>query len=165
MKRLMITAAVIAAALRLATPAFAQVDGQVIYGSDDRIDLYQTESAKLRSLADSTVALMQASSVKAEGAVSTLVTEPYGTGNGLCKEEPFYNQVTAAFCSRPRSFAQPYTSLVGTVSGILSFSVTAKPNTNFVPAQEESDVTQWPAVMMRSGATSEPAQNAAVTWL
>ena len=99
MKRLMITAAVIAAALRLATPAFAQVDGQVIYGSDDRIDLYQTESAKLRSLADSTVALMQASSVKAEGAVSTLVTEPYGTGNGLCKEEPFYNQVTAAFCS------------------------------------------------------------------
>lgn len=99
MKRLMVTAVVFAAALRLAVPAAAQVDGQVIYGSDDRIDLYQTENSKLKSLADSTVALVRASSVKAEGAVSRLDTEPYGTGNGLCKEEPFYDQVTAAFCS------------------------------------------------------------------
>jgi hypothetical protein len=99
MKRSIVSAAIIAAALRLAAPAFAQVDGQVIYGSDDRIDLYQTENSKLKSLADSTVALMQASSVRSEGAVATLQTEPYGTGNGLCKEEPFYDQVTAAFCS------------------------------------------------------------------
>jgi hypothetical protein len=95
----MVSAVALAAALRLAVPAFAQVDGQVIYGSDDRIDLYQTENAKLRSLADSTVALMQAGSVRTEGAVARLETEPYGTGNGLCKEEPFYDQVTAAFCS------------------------------------------------------------------
>lgn len=99
MKRLVIIAAVVAAALRLAAPAFAQVDGQVIYGSDDRIDVYQTENSKLRSLADSTVALMQASSIQNEGGVAKLQTEPYGTGNGLCKEEPFYDQVTAAFCS------------------------------------------------------------------
>lgn len=99
MKRLMVSVVALAAALRLAVPAFAQVDGQVIYGSDDRIDLYQTENAKLRSLADSTVALVQAGSVKSEGATSRLDTEPYGTGNGLCKDEPFYDQVTAAFCS------------------------------------------------------------------
>jgi hypothetical protein len=99
MKRLMVSVVALAAALRLAVPAAAQVDGQVIYGSDDRIDLYQTNNSTLRSLADSTVALMQSSSIKAEGGVSRLVTEPYGTGNGLCKEEPFYDQVTAAFCS------------------------------------------------------------------
>lgn len=100
MKRLMIASAVaLAAVLARAVPAAAQVDGQVIYGSDDRIDLYQAESAQLRSLADSTVALMQASDVKAEGGTSRLVTEHYGTGNGLCKDEPFYDQVTAAFCS------------------------------------------------------------------
>ncbi|MDD5304388.1 MAG: serine protease [Elusimicrobia bacterium] len=99
MKRIIVSVVALAAALRLAVPAAAQVDGQVIYGSDDRIDLYQTENAKLKSLADSTVALMQDSSVNTEGAVSRLVTEPYGTGNGLCKEEPFYDQVTAAFCS------------------------------------------------------------------
>lgn len=97
MKRLMITAVVLAAALRLT--ASAQVEGQVIYGSDDRIDLYQTDNAKLRTLADSTVALMQASSVKSEGALAKLETEPYGPGMGLCKDEPFYEQVTAAFCS------------------------------------------------------------------
>ena len=99
MKRLMVSAVAIAAVLRLAVPAAAQVDVQVIYGSDDRIDLYQTENSKLLSLADSTVALMQASSVKAEGTVSKLETQPYGTSNNLCKEEPFYDQVTAAFCS------------------------------------------------------------------
>lgn len=99
MKRLMVSVVALAAALRLAVPAFAQVDGQVIYGSDDRIDLYQTENAKLRSMADSTVALMQSGTVRTEGAVARLEVEPYGTGNGLCKEEPFYDQVTAAFCS------------------------------------------------------------------
>ncbi len=99
MKRIIRSAAALAAALRLAVPAAAQIDGQVIYGSDDRIDLYQTENTKLRSLADSTVALMDASSVKTEGEVAKLKTEPYGPGNGLCKDEPFYEQVTAAFCS------------------------------------------------------------------
>lgn len=99
MKRLMVSAIALAAALRLAVPAYAQIDGQVIYGEDDRIDLYQTQNAKLRSLADSTVALVQAGAVKSEGAVSRLRTSHYGTGNGLCKDEPFYDQVTAAFCS------------------------------------------------------------------
>lgn len=99
MKRLMVSVVALAAALRLAVPAFAQVDGQVIYGEDDRIDLYQTTNTKLRTMADSTVALVQAGSVKSEGAVSRLQTSPYGTGNGLCKDEPFYDQVTAAFCS------------------------------------------------------------------
>ncbi len=39
MKRLLVSVVALVAALRLAVPAFAQVDGQVIYGSDDRIDL------------------------------------------------------------------------------------------------------------------------------
>lgn len=95
MKRLML----LAAALVVAAPVFAQVDGQVIYGADDRIDLYQVQNAKLRSMADSTVALVQSSDIKAEGAVAKLRTSPYGTGMGLCKDEPFYDQVTAAFCS------------------------------------------------------------------
>ncbi len=99
MKTTTMSAAALAAALSLAVPAVAQVDGQVIYGSDGRIDLYQTENAKLRALADSTVALMEASAVKAEGDIAKLATEPYGPGNGLCKDEPFYDQVTAAFCS------------------------------------------------------------------
>ena len=99
MKRIMTTVLALAAALRLAVPASAQVEGQVIYGSDDRIDVYQTQDARLRKLADSTVALMQESSVKSEGGQAVLQTEPYGTSMGLCKSEPFYEQPTAAFCS------------------------------------------------------------------
>ncbi|MBI4060769.1 MAG: trypsin-like peptidase domain-containing protein [Elusimicrobia bacterium] len=91
---------IIVSALVLASvPAFAQVRGRVIYGADDRLDLYQTQNAQLRSLADSTVALMHSYAVKTEGGVSRLTTTPYGSGMGLCKEEPFYSQVTAAFCS------------------------------------------------------------------
>lgn len=99
MKRVLMTCAALLAAGRLALPACAQVDGEVIYGSDDRIDLYQTQSGTLRSLADSTVALFDASSVLTQGDKAKLTTRPYGTGMGLCKDEPFYEQVTGAFCS------------------------------------------------------------------
>ena len=99
MKRVLVTCAALLAAVRLAAPACAQVDGQVIYGSDDRIDLYQTQSGILRSLADSTVALFHASSVEVKDGTAKLTTRPYGAGMGLCKDEPFYDQVSGAFCS------------------------------------------------------------------
>ena len=83
----------------LAVPAGAQVHTKVIYGSDTRIDLYQVDSAKLRSLADSTVALFQAGSVSTDGGIAKLTTESYAQRYGLCKEEPFYEQETGAFCS------------------------------------------------------------------
>ncbi|MFI5347758.1 MAG: trypsin-like serine peptidase [Elusimicrobiota bacterium] len=96
MKRILATCAALIAAVRLAAPANAQVHGKVIYGSDDRIDLYQTDSRQLKSLADSTVALFQAGDVTADG---VLTTQNYGERMGLCKEEPFYDQPIGAFCS------------------------------------------------------------------
>ena len=96
MKRILATCAALLAAVRLAAPANAQVHGKVIYGSDDRIDLYQTDSRKLLSLADSTVALFQGGDVTADG---SLTTQNYGERNGLCKEEPFFEQPMGAFCS------------------------------------------------------------------
>lgn len=99
MKRVLMTCVALIAAGRLAVPASAQVDGQVIYGSDDRIDLYQTQNSTLKSLADSTVALIRATEIQIVGDKAKLTTEPYGEGQGLCKDEPFYEQVTGAFCS------------------------------------------------------------------
>lgn len=99
MKKFLTVCAALVAAVRLASPAAAQVHEKVIYGSDDRIDVYQTDSSLLRSLADSTVALFQAGGVKADGGNAHLSTQPYGEDLGLCKEEPFYEQVTGAFCS------------------------------------------------------------------
>lgn len=98
-KFLVTTTAVLAAALCLAAPVMAQVDGQVIYGSDDRIDLYQTSNAKLKSMADSTVALFSAGDVQLQGAVAKLGVQSYGESMQLCKEEPFFSQVNGAFCS------------------------------------------------------------------
>lgn len=92
MKTLLACAALIAAAL----PAAAQFQPKVVYGGDDRIDVYQTDDAKLKSLADSTVALFQAGDVSADGKLSTQV---YGERMGLCKEEPFWEQPMGAFCS------------------------------------------------------------------
>jgi hypothetical protein len=74
----------------------AQITPDVIYGDDDRLDLYQVKNARLKQLADSTVALFQASGVGADG---KLTTSHYGEELSLCKEEPFYDQRTGAFCS------------------------------------------------------------------
>lgn len=77
-------------------------DPKVIYGSDDRIDLYQIKglsSPILRSLAGSTVALMRASDVSVSGETASFKTVSYASSYNLCRDEPFYEQETAAFCS------------------------------------------------------------------
>ena len=91
--------ALTAALLALSFPAFAQVSPSTVYGNDDRLDLYQVKDAKVLSLADSTVALFQASKVAVEGPTAKLATSHYGEGMGLCKEEPFWGQHNGAFCS------------------------------------------------------------------
>lgn len=72
---------------------------EVIYGDDDRLDLYQVENPKLRELADSTVALFQASDVKIDGVKATLSLNDYAKEYSLCPEEPFFDQKNGAFCS------------------------------------------------------------------
>ncbi|MBI5625382.1 MAG: trypsin-like peptidase domain-containing protein [Elusimicrobia bacterium] len=72
---------------------------EVIYGDDDRLDIYQVSNAKLLKMADSTVALFEGSNVKVEGDKALLTTRSYGQGMSLCKEEPFYEQRNGAFCS------------------------------------------------------------------
>jgi hypothetical protein len=99
MKRILGTGAALAAAMGMAATASAQFHPDVIYGQDTRVDLYQVTDPKLLALADSTIALFQASDVTSSGGVSTLSTRPYGESYGLCKEEPFYEQGSGAFCS------------------------------------------------------------------
>lgn len=72
----------------------------VIYGDDDRLDLYQVQSEVLLSLADSTVGLFRASSVRiGEDGVARLSTSHYGSRYSLCQDEPFREQYSGAFCS------------------------------------------------------------------
>ena len=94
MKKSLVLSAVLALC---AGAAFA--DDKVIYGADDRLDIWQVSDSKLLKLADSTVGLFSASDVTVNGAKAQLRTDSYADGYGLCKEEPFYDQVTGAFCS------------------------------------------------------------------
>ena len=90
--------ALLTAVMALCAGAASSSD-KVIYGSDDRLDIYQVTDAKLLKLADSTVGLFQASDVYLSGDKAHLTTESYAQSYGLCKEEPFYDQNTGAFCS------------------------------------------------------------------
>ena len=102
MKRIYGTCAALALAAGTAASASAASSAPhaaVIYGSDDRLDVYQEENALMRSLADSTVALFQSDAVRAKDGLAQLTTQSYGEALNLCKEEPFYEQGKGAFCS------------------------------------------------------------------
>src|SRR5471030_3076841 len=82
-----------------ANSAFAnQLNPKVIYGNDDRKDLYQVDAATA-VLADATVAVMTDSDIKQLGIKYRLQTVPFGQSEALCTSEPFYNQGTVGFCS------------------------------------------------------------------
>jgi hypothetical protein len=97
MKRVL--GAALLAATGLTATASAQFRPDVIYGQDTRADLYQVKNPALLALADSTIALFQAGDVTVQNGAAQLRTQPYGETYGLCKEEPFYEQGSGAFCS------------------------------------------------------------------
>lgn len=76
-------------------------DGQkVVYGTDDRIDLFQLDDGPDLDDADSVVALFEASAVVDNGdGTSTLQTVNFGEDRNLCLKERFRNQPIGAFCS------------------------------------------------------------------
>ena len=81
-------------------PAFT-VGPKVIYGTDDRHDLYQETDPLRLQLAQSTCGLMSPSRLTNDGnGTFTIATAAYDVG-GLpaCAGEPFADQPTAAFCT------------------------------------------------------------------
>src|SRR4051812_5216008 len=51
----------------------------VIYGEDNRLDLYQVEDERLLLAADSTVAVMSRNDLKIDGETTQIHTRPYAT--------------------------------------------------------------------------------------
>jgi V8-like Glu-specific endopeptidase len=73
---------------------------EVIYGDDNRTDFYSEKDASLRTLSESTVALMSSSQIGAEvNGLRPLTGANYGASLGLCSDERFTEQNTGAFCS------------------------------------------------------------------
>ncbi|MCB0168090.1 MAG: RICIN domain-containing protein [Anaerolineae bacterium] len=73
---------------------------KVIYGVDNRQDLFNVADPAIQRSADSVVSLWNASNVVDNGnGTSTLVTQNFGTSRNLCSSEPFRNQPIGAFCT------------------------------------------------------------------
>jgi hypothetical protein len=73
----------------------------VIYGADNRHDLYDTSNHLWLKLADSTVSLFEAKNIELDLKTQwvKLKTKHFGHTNNLCRDEPFYTQPTGAYCS------------------------------------------------------------------
>ena len=73
---------------------------KLVYGVDDRQDLYQVADLSIRNLADSVVSLIDISSISDNGdGNSTISTVPFRISHNLCEGERFREQPTAPFCS------------------------------------------------------------------
>jgi len=78
------------------TPKPAPPQPKVVYGTDDRIDLYEESNPDRLEWAASTCGLVNNSSLQENNnGTYTLRTSAYD----VCDEEPFSNQPTAAFCT------------------------------------------------------------------
>jgi len=73
---------------------------KVIYGTDDRVDIYNVTDPHLHTDDDSVVALVNASAITDNGnGTSTLNGQTFNVSYNLCPSEPFGNQPIVAFCS------------------------------------------------------------------
>lgn len=86
--------------LALGSSAFGKVN--VIYGGDDRRDIFDSKNdPQLVELARSTAIVVKKSDIKASEVEEQvrLPMETFGESQNLCKDEPFYEQPTPGFCS------------------------------------------------------------------
>ncbi|PET74811.1 serine protease [Priestia megaterium] len=73
---------------------------EVIYGTDNRMDIFQVTDQAIIDDADSVVALFDVSDIVNNGnGTSTLKTQNFGRDRNLCQNEKFREQPTGAFCS------------------------------------------------------------------
>ncbi|MNK08132.1 Trypsin [compost metagenome] len=99
MKRNSLVASAAVALAATLSVGFVNITPKVIYGTDDRRDVYEVESSAMREVSDSTVALIPSSKLTLANGAFTIRSSTFGTEMNLCKNEPYYDQPTAANCS------------------------------------------------------------------
>lgn len=93
---------VVSAAVAMAATlsvGFVNITPKVIYGDDNRHDVYQETRSAVTEVADSTVALIPSRNMRLNAGSYTLVSSVFGKEMMLCQDEPYYNQPSAANCS------------------------------------------------------------------
>ncbi|NUM58746.1 MAG: trypsin-like serine protease, partial [Bdellovibrionaceae bacterium] len=72
---------------------------KVIYGQDDRMEAYQVSAPGLVTAMNATVAMIPTANLTLKENLFEISQSTLGESMELCKEEPFYNQPTAANCT------------------------------------------------------------------
>jgi len=82
-------------------PELINGDAKSVYGSDDRVDVYQETTTNRRSWAASTCALVNASDLtdNGDGTYTLTARAFYIGGFPACVGEPFADQPVAAWCT------------------------------------------------------------------
>jgi V8-like Glu-specific endopeptidase len=76
-----------------------EIQPNVVYGNDDRIDLYQINDPEWFDIAQSTVAIIDKKKLTENFDHYQISSTEFGHTYGLCSDEPFYEQPISAFCS------------------------------------------------------------------
>lgn len=82
----------------LSTSVFADIN-KVIYGVDNRQDVYEYQNRDVTKVARSTVALIKSNKISASGDQFVIDETSYASKMNLCTGEKFADQPAAAFCS------------------------------------------------------------------
>lgn len=77
----------------------AQAVQKVIYGDDNRRDVYEVTNPMFLEMARSTAALINQGNLSVVGDTTKVNGRALGDSRGLCQDEPFREQVAAANCS------------------------------------------------------------------
>ncbi|WPU63537.1 trypsin-like serine peptidase [Peredibacter starrii] len=77
----------------------AHASNKVIYGQDNRNEVYNYTNQSIVELSKSTVALVKKNEMSWDGTYYRIPLKSYGSALQLCSNEKFYEQPTAAFCS------------------------------------------------------------------
>lgn len=79
----------------------SQLRPRVIYGNDNRYDLYETDNQHFLSLADASVALINVNRlvIDTPSNRAEIIGDNFGTRYGLCPEERFREQYVSAHCT------------------------------------------------------------------
>lgn len=82
----------------VSTNGFSGEVARVIYGVDNRLDVYQSPNALYKKIATSTAAMISNSALVVTGDTVTIKGSTL-MGDGICADERFAKQMTAANCS------------------------------------------------------------------
>lgn len=85
--------------IALACGVSAQANQKVIYGDDNRRDVYEVTNPLFLEMARSTAALIPTRNLSRSGDETKIRGRQLGAARGLCQDEPFREQIASANCS------------------------------------------------------------------